>query len=71
MNSFESKYDTNKRKGLPPGPICNPGIKAINAAMNPKESDYFYFCHSREGESFYAKTEAGHEQNLREAGLKN
>ena len=39
----ESSYNPYKNKGLPPGPICSPGEKAIEAAMNPKDTDYLYF----------------------------
>ncbi|MDC7126024.1 MAG: endolytic transglycosylase MltG [Spirochaetales bacterium] len=39
----ESPYNTYKHKGLPPGPICNPGRIAINASFNPAETDYLYF----------------------------
>lgn len=63
-------YDTYKGAGLPPGPICNPGLDAINAVLYPAETDYYYFCSNLEtGEFYYAETLAEHEQNLIEAGL--
>lgn len=66
---FEA-YDTYQGAGLPPGPICNPGLDAINAVLYPAETDYYYFCSNLEtGEFFYAETLAEHEQNLIEAGL--
>lgn len=66
---FEA-YDTYRGAGLPPGPICNPGLDAINAVLYPAETDYYYFCSNLEtGEFFYARTLAEHEQNLVEAGL--
>ena len=66
---FEA-YDTYQGAGLPPGPICNPGLDAINAVLYPAETDYFYFCSNLEtGEFFFAETLAEHEQNLIEAGL--
>ncbi len=37
-------YDTYKTPGLPPGPICNPGLDAIDAALYPKDTNYYYFC---------------------------
>lgn len=40
---LESLYNTYKYRGLPPGPICNPGLLAIHAAIYPLESDYYYF----------------------------
>lgn len=58
------------RKGLPVGPICNPGIKAIQAAITPSETDYLYFLTDKSGENFYyAITYEKHQQNAKEAGL--
>lgn len=66
---FEA-YDTYRGAGLPPGPICNPGLDAINAVLYPAETDYYYFCSNLEtGEFYYAETLEEHEQNLIEAGL--
>lgn len=63
-------YDTYQGAGLPPGPICNPGLDAINAVLYPAETDYYYFCSNLEtGEFFYAETLDEHNQNLVEAGL--
>ena len=39
----ESNYNPYKNRGLPPGPICSPGEKAIDAAINPPKTDYLYF----------------------------
>lgn len=66
---FEA-YDTYRGAGLPPGPICNPGLDAINAVLYPAETDYYYFCSNLDtGEFFFAETLEEHEQNLVEAGL--
>ncbi len=66
---FEA-YDTYRGAGLPPGPICNPGLDAINAVLYPSETDYYFFCSNLEtGEFYYARTLEEHEQNLVEAGL--
>lgn len=72
--TFKSKYDTYEITGLPPGAICNPGSVAIDAALNPKDTGYYYFCHkaatdSAPAEAFYAYTYSEHQQNMREAGL--
>ncbi|MDR0738962.1 MAG: endolytic transglycosylase MltG [Oscillospiraceae bacterium] len=69
LKNFEGAYNTYKHKGLPSGPICNPGLKAIDAAINPKETEYYYFCHSRDRKSFFAKTRPEHQENLKKAGL--
>lgn len=64
-------YDTYEGAGLPPGPICNPGLDAIYAALYPEDTDYYFFCANVETrEFFYAKTNAEHEENLKLAGLK-
>ena len=49
--------------GLPEGPICNPGMDAINAALNPEQTDYFYFATDKAGKYYYAKTLAEHQKN--------
>lgn len=54
-------------KGLPPGPLCSPGIDAINAALNPKSSDYLYFVTDSSGNFYFHKTIA--EQNATIAKL--
>lgn len=68
---YVSDYETNTQSGLPEGAICNPGIAAIEAALNP-DSDYstmYYFCHDSEGNAYYAETYSGHEANLIKAGI--
>lgn len=58
-------YDTYKCIGLPAGAICNPGRDAIEAALDPTDSAFYYFCADTEtGEIYYAKTDAEHEANL-------
>lgn len=69
VDSFQSRYNTYNIKGLPAGPICNPGMDAIDAALNPNDTDYYYFCHSKDKKSYYAKTLDQHHINLSKAGL--
>jgi UPF0755 protein len=47
----DSPYNTYKNRGLPPGPISNPGTKSIEAAMNPADVDYIFFVSNADGES--------------------
>ncbi len=52
-----SPYNTYKYPGLPPGPICNPSLGSIKAALHPAESDYLYFLHKQpSGEVEFSKT---------------
>lgn len=51
-----SPYNTYKYRGLPPGPICNPGILAIEAAIYPITTDYYYFLTAEDGQVIYAHT---------------
>ena len=46
---LDSKYNLYKNKGLPPTPIANPGTKAIDAALNPETTDYYYYALGKEG----------------------
>lgn len=62
--NYKSKYDTYTLKGLPPGPICNPGMEAIKAALQPFDTSYYYFCHDKDGNAFYASTFEEHQANL-------
>ena len=68
---YAQLYDTYKCVGLPASPICNPGLAAIKAVLNPEKTDYYFFCNNlATGEAFYARTNEEHEANLRKAGLK-
>lgn len=64
-------YDTYQGDGIPPGAICNPGLDAINAVLNPENTNYYYFCANiNTKECFYAETLEEHNKNLELAGLK-
>ena len=53
---FNSPYNTYLYPDLPPGPIGNPGISAITAALNPKESPYWFFLSREDGTTVFSKT---------------
>jgi len=57
---IDSPYNTYKYKGLPVGPICNPGLESIIAAIYPQKSDYWYYLSTREGETIFSKTFKDH-----------
>ncbi|MCH8049733.1 endolytic transglycosylase MltG [Patescibacteria group bacterium] len=60
---IESPYNTYKYPGLPPGPISNPGVAALQAVVNPSSNPYLYFLTTPEGEVIYAQTHEGHVEN--------
>ena len=61
---IESPYNTYQNYGLPPGPICNPGLAAIEAAIYPKETEYNYFLSKKEnGETVFSRTIEEHNLN--------
>ena len=63
---IDGPYNTYTRKGLPPGPISNPGLKAIEAALNPTASNYLYYLSTRDGsQMIYSKTAGEHVANRR------
>ncbi len=59
---YNDTENTYKCKGLPIGPICNPGISAIEAALNPAKNDYFYFQHDKNGKIYLNKTKPEHDK---------
>jgi UPF0755 protein len=62
--SFQSPYNTYRNAGLPPGPIGNPGRSALEAAMHPAPSDYFYFVADAQGHHRFARTIEEHNKNV-------
>lgn len=61
----DSPYNTYKYKGLPPGPIANPGLDAIEAALNPAKTNALFYLTGRDGVTRYAATYAEHLANQR------
>jgi UPF0755 protein len=53
---IDSPYNTYKYKGLPPSPICNPGLESILAALYPKNSDYWYYLSRPDGKTIFFKS---------------
>jgi len=57
-------YNTYKNIGLPPTPICNPGLQSIEAVWNPTETRYYYYIHDNDGNPHYAETLDEHNENV-------
>ena len=62
--AVNSSYNTYLSAGLPPGPISNPGIEAIKAALNPEDNPYLFYIHDTSGKIHVAKTQAEHDANI-------
>lgn len=60
----DGRYNTYDVKGLPPGPLCSPGIDAIKAALSPEKSDYYYFVTDSKGKFYYHKTSTEQQQTI-------
>ena len=59
---IDNPYNTYKYRGLPPGPINNPGLAALMAAANPKETEYLYFVADGEGRHIFTRTNEEHNE---------
>lgn len=59
----DSPYNTYRYKGLPPGPIGNPGLSSIRAAITPMKTDYLFYLTDSEGGIHYSETFEGHVRN--------
>ncbi|MEG1994082.1 MAG: endolytic transglycosylase MltG [Oscillospiraceae bacterium] len=58
-----NSYNTYEKVGIPIGPIGNPGMSAIDAAINPSDTDYFFFLTDKAGKFYYAVTANQHYRN--------
>ncbi len=63
----DSLYNSYQHDGLPPGPISNPGMASLEAALHPAKTDYRYFLTDPQGKTYYAKTLEEHQKNRAKA----
>lgn len=61
--ALDSPYNTRRYAGLPPGPISNPGLRALMASIAPEESAYYYYLSAPSGETIFARTNDEHNVN--------
>lgn len=69
--NLNSPYNTYVYKGLPPGPICNPGLSAIESIIYHKESPFWFYISDSRGNIHYAATAEEHEENIKKYLTKN
>lgn len=65
--SVNSPYNTYLFVGLPPGPICNPGLKSIEAVLHPDKNGYLYFFQTKDGHTVFSATLEEHEAKLKQS----
>ena len=65
LKKFVVSYNSYQSAGLPPSAICNPGIEAIDAALFPKNTKYYFFRHDKNGKIYLAETLEEHSANGR------
>lgn len=62
---IRSPFNTYRNPGLPPEPICNPGLASIKSVIYPSESPYWYYLHDNEGAVHFARTIEEHNENIK------
>jgi UPF0755 protein len=66
----KSPYNTYLNGGLPPGPICSPGLDSVRAVLEPAQTDYMFFLGKGDGSHVFSKTYEEHQQNMQKYGYK-
>lgn len=63
--NLDSPYNTRRYGGLPPGPISSPGLTSLQAVGDPAPGDYLYFLSGDDGKTYFGRTNAEHEANIK------
>jgi UPF0755 protein len=63
--NIKTPYNTYRRRGLPPTPICNPGLASIEAVLDPAEVSFLYYVAQGDGSHLFAETFLEHQKNVR------
>ena len=69
IDRYNEHYNTYKCAAIPAGAICNPSIAAIEAVLNPSETDYLFFVTDSEKNYYFAATWEQHEQKVKDLGI--
>jgi UPF0755 protein len=70
LTDSSNPYNTYSHAGLPPGPICSPGIEALKAALTPEQHDFLYFVAKGNGSHYFSKTLSEHNRAVRKYQLR-
>jgi len=70
LQDKSNPYNTYTKRGLPPGPICSPGLDALLAAVAPEEHDYIFFVAKGDGSHYFSKTLSEHNRAVRKYQLR-
>ncbi|WP_029893793.1 endolytic transglycosylase MltG [Desulfohalovibrio reitneri] len=65
LRDRDNPYNTYRHRGLPPGPICSPGLAALEAAADPEEHDFLYFVSKKDGTHHFSRTLSEHNRAVR------
>lgn len=67
VQRLDSPYNTYRRDGLPPGPVCSPGLASLKAAAKPESHGYLFYVAKPDGSHYFSSTYAQHRANIRKA----
>lgn len=70
LNDKSNPYNSYKHRGLPPGPICSPGLESIKAAINPEKHSYLYFVAKGDGSHYFSKSLKEHNAAVKKYQLR-